>query len=132
MHSITAMLQNKYYDAAPYVTIGYFIPNVMACTINTDTYNSLPKEMQDAISTLGQQITDNCNDYYVSQGYPGSIDKLAKAGANVIRLSPAERAKFADAMKATNDADFAAGGDLGKRAQQVSDEVNKLYPYSDQ
>lgn len=88
----------KVYEVAPYYLDANF--NVVpfnAITINLDTWNSLPEEVQTILTEVGEGYLDYEADY-IAEIHSEDIDTLKEQGCTVSELSEEEQAKWAGSL----------------------------------
>jgi TRAP-type C4-dicarboxylate transport system substrate-binding protein len=127
--STSQMVTFKMYEVAKYLYTAYLTPSAAVITINLDTWNKLPKDMQDLLMTCGQNASKSTNDYFIKA--TKEFEKtLADNGMTVSAVPAAERATWADTVKpycdelySKMDASFAA------KVKEVSSQLNEKYPY---
>lgn len=120
--------QNKLYEVAPYVTVAAFSPTGIVMTVNQNTWNSLPKDVQDALTAMGNDDTNQIRDWYIP-AFDEQKARLTKNGATVYDLPKAERDRMVAATKPFANELLGKMGDFGVKVQQVADEANKQFPY---
>mgnify|MGYP001827295291 FL=1 len=121
--TINGMLPFKIYEVAPYITlVDMGGPITGALTMNRDTWESLPDDVQGVISELGKEYSQMVADA-VAGREAGVLKKMEELGATVSTLDPAERQRWADQLP-----DLA--GDWVKRNEDAglpASEVLKAY-----
>jgi len=118
----------KLYEVAQYETLGYFIPASLCVTINMDTWNSLPKDIQDILLDEGEKFQRSANDFFIAM-YDENNQALAGYGIEVYVLPKAERDKWREAVWPVSQQLIADMGDFGQEVLQVGETVNSQYPY---
>ena len=109
----------KVYEVAPYYLDANF--NVVpfnAITVNLDTWNSLPEEVQTIISEVGGEYLDYESNY-INEIHEQDLKDLEAKGCSVVSLSTEEQSKWAatlpdivnNLVKTLNDAGY-AGSDI--------------------
>jgi TRAP-type C4-dicarboxylate transport system substrate-binding protein len=91
----------KLYEPAPYYTIaglGAGFPTIINISLNT--WNRLPKEVQDIVVKVGKEY-EKVNAEASMNDHKDKIEYIKKHGGKISTLSASERARFAKAM---NDA----------------------------
>lgn len=96
---ITGAVPNKLPEVAPYVTlVGAGSNFVGAFSINLDTWNSLPEDVQAVLRELGQEYTQD-NVTQIEQRYGAMVQQLRDNPAvTVTEMSEADRAAWAAMM----------------------------------
>ena len=119
----------KLYEVAKYYTVFHGIGSLYAFTINSDVYNKMPKDIQDALNEELSATAQSISDKYVNKLYELE-PVLTDLGMEYYFLPSAERDKWkALAYPGTLDA-LANAGDVGTRVKQIADEANAKYPYT--
>ncbi len=118
---ITGVLPFKLHEVAPYITkvdLGAVFSGALA--MNKNTYDKLPKHMQDLFRELGRDYAKMCADL-VAEREAGAWAALAKnPNVKISELPAAERAKWAKALP-----DVA--GDWARRNGAAGREVLKIF-----
>lgn len=88
----------RLHEVAPYFTeVGFGSILVSALTINENTYNKLPAEVQQVIDEVGKELT-----YEIAKASKAeritNLEEMVKQGATHNVLSDAERKKWAELM----------------------------------
>jgi TRAP-type transport system periplasmic protein len=129
MQSTSMVGMFKLYEVAKYETIGYLMPASMLVSINLDSYNKLPKDVQAILVEEGLKAQTVANAFMVKR-YSDNLPQLEKFGMTVYKLPKAERdiwkAKvqpYADSLFAAMDPGFAA------KVKATAEDVNSKYPY---
>jgi len=88
----------KFYEVAPYITkINFGAQYASALTVNLDTWNSLPADVQAAIQEVADEYRDiTANNY--NQGGAASIEKAVAGGATVSELTDEQRQAYAEKL----------------------------------
>lgn len=94
----SAYLGYKFYEPAPYYTlIGFGSMGVNGLTINLDTYNRLPPEVQQIILEVGKQYEEKAGES-LNATQAKALDGLAAAGAQIKTLGEDVRAEWASSL----------------------------------
>jgi TRAP-type C4-dicarboxylate transport system substrate-binding protein len=122
------ILVAKLYEVAKYYTVFHGVGSLYAFTINSDVYNKMPKDLQDALAEELSATAKTISDNYVKKFYELQ-PQLEKLGVQYYFLPPEERDKWkALAYPGTLDA-LQKAGDIGAKVKQVVDEANAKFPY---
>jgi TRAP-type transport system periplasmic protein len=129
MQSTSMVGMFKLNEVAKYETIGYLMPAAMLVSINLDSYNKLPADVQKILLEEGLKTQLSANAYMVKK-YADNIPALEKMGMTVYKLPKAERdiwkAKvqpYVDQLFSQMDPTFAA------KVKSIADDANSKYPY---
>jgi TRAP-type C4-dicarboxylate transport system substrate-binding protein len=96
--TINGMLPFKIYEVAPYITLlDMGGPITGALTMNLDTWNTLPAEMQKIFTELGGEYSQMVADS-VGGREAGFLKKMEELGAKISTLDAAERQRWADLL----------------------------------
>ncbi len=88
----------KFYEVAPYVTkINFGAMYASALTVNLDTWNDLPADVQAAIQTVADEYRDIAANSYRSGGQ-ASLAKAVENGAKISELSDDVRSAYAQKL----------------------------------
>lgn len=98
----TGVWNFKWYDAVRYITIANTFGTSGYIDINLDTWNSMPKDIQDILLEECQR-TENELSTFMSQYAKDSLVNLEKEGVQIYHLPEAERAKWIEASKPVID-----------------------------
>lgn len=82
-----------------YLNAGLGAPAAIALTVNLDTWNKLPKPVQEVLLKVGREY-DVVNAQMQQKADQEGLEKLRAAGVQVVDLSAAERAKWAQVIAA--------------------------------
>lgn len=107
----------KFYEPAPYykqISLGSVAVIVM--TMNTRSFNRLPKNVQQVLSDLGREYEVRVAKA-LDQSNAAGLEKLKTAGAKVSEMSPAARREWATGIK---DWPNKVAKDMDKRGQPAS------------
>ncbi len=118
----------KVYEVADYETLGYLVPASLCVAINMDTYNSLPKDIQDLLVEEGWNFHHSANDFFIG-AYADSNQFLADNGVEIYNLPKEERDKWHDLVWPISEKSLADMGDFGPRVMEVANKVNAEFPY---
>lgn len=96
--TINGMLPFKIYEVAPYITlVDMGGPVTGALTINNDTWNALPQDVQTVLTDLGGEYSTMVADA-VAGREAKFLEMMESQGAIISTLAPAERQKWADGL----------------------------------
>lgn len=119
----------KLYEVAKYYTVFHGVGSLYAFTINSDVFNKMPKDVQDALVEELGATAKTISDNYVNKFYELQ-PVLEDLGVEYYFLPSEERDKWkALAYPGTLDA-LEKAGDIGARVKQVTDEANAKFPYT--
>jgi TRAP-type C4-dicarboxylate transport system substrate-binding protein len=119
----------KLYEIAKYYTIFHAITGMWAFTINSDVYNKMPKDVQDALREELSATAQSISAAYVSTLYDLE-PVLTGFGMEYYYLPSDERAKWKDLAYPITVDGLANAGDIGTKIKQIADEANAKYPYA--
>jgi len=114
-----------------YMTVPIHVDEMLVnCSMNLNTWNSLPKDIQDTINDMSEWIVD-LQDAAVVKNYYDSVPKAkTEFGIEVITLSAAEQAKMQAAIQPVQDAFVKSLEDKGLPGKKLMDkfiELNRKY-----
>lgn len=85
----------KFYEVAPYITkINFGAQYASALTVNLDTWNSLPEDLQAIIQEVANEYRDIAAESY-RDGGEQSLQAAVAEGATITELSDEQRAAYA-------------------------------------
>lgn len=88
----------KLYPVAPYyVQVGFGSMTIVGLTMNLNSFNKLPKDVQDIIVEVGRE-TEERSGPFTAGVYDKYINIIGSKGATVIKLPEAERQAWARAL----------------------------------
>lgn len=88
----------KFYEVAPYITkINFGAQYASALTVNLDTWNSLPEDVQQIIQEVANEYRDIAAESY-RDGGEASIATAVENGAKLSELSDEQRAAYAQKL----------------------------------
>ena len=128
MQSSMMMIMFKLNEVASYVTRGYLIPASLVAAINLDTWNSLPKNIQDILVEEGLKTQREANEFFIGTAEENT-KTLSEMGVEVYILDKAERDKWREAVWPYSEKLIADMGDFGQEFLKVAETVNSKYPY---
>ena len=118
----------KVYEVAKYETLGYLVPASLCVAINMDTWNSLPKDMQDLLTEEGLNFHRSANEAFIGH-YTTSNEVLVDNGVEIYNVPKEERDKWHELVWPVSEKSLADMGDFGTRVMKVAEEVNAKFPY---
>ena len=96
--STDSIYSNKLHEVAKYVTLCELgSPIGSALTINKDSFNKLPTDLQKVLIDVGSEMLDQ-NITAVKAAYDTAITKMKAEGATIIPFSFEEKVKWANAV----------------------------------
>lgn len=88
----------KFYEVAPYITkINFGAQYASALTVNLDTWDSLPEDVQQVIQEVANEYRDIAAESY-NEGGKASLAKAVEGGATITDLSDEQRAAYAEKL----------------------------------
>jgi TRAP-type C4-dicarboxylate transport system substrate-binding protein len=118
----------KLYEVAKYYTVFHGLGSLYSFNINSDVYNKMPKNIQDALNEEMSALAADISQKYVTKFYE-LAPELQNLGVQYYYLPPDDRDRWkALAYPGTLDT-LAKFGDTGTKIKQIVDEANAKYPY---
>jgi len=114
-------------DVAKYVTYMSAIPTSYAVTINLDTWNAMPKDIQNILTEEADQLGAVLNEHYI-HNYENNKAALTDAGVEVYVLPKAERDKWHEVLRPYVEEQLASMGAFGAGIKQIADKANASNP----
>ena len=94
----SAIAPYKFYEVAPYITkINFGAMYASALTVNLDTWNSLPADVQTAIQEAADMYRESTAEFYQTAGAK-SLETAAANGATIHEFSAEQRAAYAERL----------------------------------
>jgi len=128
MQSSMMMIMFKLYEVSSHVTRGYLVPASIIAAINMDTWNSLPKDIQDILVEEGLTTQREANEFFIRTDKENT-NILTEQGLEVYVLPKEERDKWKEAVWPYSEELITEMGDWGQEFIQVMETVNAKYPY---
>jgi len=128
MYATTQMVEYSMWEVADYCVPVYMVPTFIVVAINLDIWESLPRDVQDALLEEHQQMAHDLNALYEVL-VTTNPDTLAGHGVDIYILPEDERERWRQAIQPWVDEKMEAMGDFGKKIQKIADEINEKYPY---
>jgi TRAP-type C4-dicarboxylate transport system substrate-binding protein len=116
-----------------YLTMPIHVDEMLVnCSMNWDSWNKLPKDVQDTIDDMEEWILD-IRDKAIYKNFEESLPKATEEfGIEIITLSPEEQAKFNAAVQPVREAFVADIESQGLPGQELMDKYLELtYKYSE-
>jgi TRAP-type C4-dicarboxylate transport system substrate-binding protein len=128
----TVQSLGKYYEAklwevCKYLTNAEFISASAVTTINMDTWNKLPKDIQDIILDEAKTAEAEINRLTLKIYYT-YLDELNK-NMEVYNLPKAEREKWQAALQPVVDEMYEKMGSFADQVKKTAEDANNKYPY---
>jgi len=131
LFSTNQMYMYKLYEVADYLVPVYMIPTFVACSVNLDVWNKMPKHIQDILVEEHVRYADDLNALWTElvHSHPKT---LADLGMHVYYLPKAERDRWQAACQPYVDQELAKlPADFVKEFKKIADAANAQYPYID-
>jgi TRAP-type C4-dicarboxylate transport system substrate-binding protein len=128
MYATTQMVEYSMWEVADFCVPVYMVPTFIVAAINLDTWDSLPKDVQDALLEEHQKMAHDLNALYEVL-VTTNPDTLASHGVEIYVLPKEERERWRQAIQPWVDEQMAKMGDFADKIQKIADEINEKYPY---
>ena len=129
MQSSSMMIMFKLNEVSQYVTRGYLIPASLMIAVNMNTFNKMPKDIQDIMVEVGKEQQKETNDYFISIAKQNT-KTLTDMGIEVYTLPKSERDKWVEALQPYQEKLFKdMGPEFSEKVKKIAAEVNSEYPY---
>jgi len=114
-------------DVAKYCTWAYMTPAVHGYSVNLDVWNSLPPDIQTAMSEEAVKNSAYIDQWMVDEW---ERDKAAilEAGVEIYEVPQDEIDKWKEACQPVWDEQMAKLGEFGQQVKAICDEANAQYP----
>jgi TRAP-type C4-dicarboxylate transport system substrate-binding protein len=114
-------------DVAKYMSSCYMIAALHGFSINLDSWNKLPKNIQDIMLEEAQKTSDNIDQWLVGE-WDADFARLAEAGVEVYYVPQSEIDRWKAACQSYTDEQLDIMGDFGEKVMDIADEANQKYP----
>ncbi|NLE73627.1 MAG: TRAP transporter substrate-binding protein [Actinobacteria bacterium] len=118
----------KLYEVAKYYTVFHGISGLWGMTINSDVYNSMTADIQNALTEELSATAKSITDKYVTTIYDLE-PVLTDFGMEYYWLPPEERETWKGLAYYITEEALANAGEIGSRIKEIVDEANAKYPY---
>jgi TRAP-type C4-dicarboxylate transport system substrate-binding protein len=114
-------------DVADYMTAAYMTPAVHGFSINLDTWNSLPDDIQDILAEEAKKYSDMI-DQFVADEWITDHQAIEDAGVEIYYPPQSEIDLWKEICQPITDDLLAQYGDFGDEIMEIADEANAKYP----
>jgi len=114
-------------DVADYMTAAYMTPAIHGFSINLDTWNSLPTDIQAILHELAKEYSDMI-DQWVADEWITDHQAIADAGVEIYYPPQSEIDIWKAACQSVTDDLLAQYGEFGDQIMAIANEANALYP----
>jgi TRAP-type C4-dicarboxylate transport system substrate-binding protein len=131
LQSGSMIIMFKMNEVADYLTRAYLTPASIALWMNLDAYNKMPDDIKaifDKCSADAQTAINNTMIQYYKENYA----KMTELGLEVYPLPSSERDRWAEACKPySQELLGAVDADVATQVKQITEQLDKQYPYQD-
>lgn len=114
-------------DVADYMTAAYMVPAVHGFSVNLDSWNKLPKEIQDIMIEEAQKQSDIIDEWLKGE-WVKDHDAIAEAGVEIYTVPQDELERWKECCQGICDEQMELLGDFGQKVKAIADEANAKYP----
>lgn len=114
-------------DVADYMTAAYMTPAIHGFSINLNTWNNLPANIQDILLEEAKKYSDMI-DQWVADEWITDHESIADAGVEIYYPPQSEIEIWKAACQSVIDDLLAQYGAFGDQIMAIADEANALYP----
>jgi TRAP-type C4-dicarboxylate transport system substrate-binding protein len=114
-------------DVAKYMTSAYMSPALHGFSINLDSWNKLPKNIQDILLEEAEKQSDVIDNWLRGE-WKTDHESLAASGVDIYTVPQDEVAKWKAACQKVTDELLAKYGDFGQKVMDIANEANAKYP----
>ncbi len=114
-------------DVADYMTAAYMVPAVHGFSINLDSWNKLPKKIQNILEEEAKKQSDVIDQWLVGE-WEKDFGIIADAGVDIYYVPDSELARWREACQPVIDQLMAQYGDFGDKVMKIADEANAKHP----
>jgi TRAP-type C4-dicarboxylate transport system substrate-binding protein len=114
-------------DVGDYMTAAYMTPAIHGFSINLDTWNSLPSDIQAILLEEAKKYSDMI-DQWVADEWITDHESIATSGVEIYYPPQSEIDIWKAACQSVTDDLLAQYGAFGDQIMAIADEANALYP----
>lgn len=114
-------------DVADYMTAAYMVPAVHGFSINLDSWNKLPKKIQNILEEEAKKQSDVIDQWLVGE-WEKDFGIIADAGVDIYYVPDSELVRWREACQPVIDQLMAQYGDFGDKVMKIADEANAKHP----
>jgi len=114
-------------DVAKNMSLSYSVAALHGFSINLDSWNKLPKSIQNIMLEEAQKSSDGI-DQWLKGEWENDFTLLAAAGVDIYVVPQSEIDRWKAACQPLIDSQMAVLGDFGVQVKQIADEANAKYP----
>jgi TRAP-type C4-dicarboxylate transport system substrate-binding protein len=114
-------------DVAKYMSSSYMVAALHGFSINLDSWNKLPKSVQDIMLEEAKKISDKIDQWLVGE-WDADFARLADAGVEIYIVPQSEINRWKAACQSYTDEQLTIMGDFGIKVVDIADEANSKYP----
>ncbi|MBN1190324.1 MAG: TRAP transporter substrate-binding protein [Dehalococcoidales bacterium] len=123
----SSMVSYALYDVAKHMTSAYLVAATHGFAMNLEVWNSLPKDVQTAISEVAAEYNDII-DQFVIDIYDQDHADLAANGVEIFYPDQQELNRWREAVKPLYDKAKAADPEVYQIIKSIADEANAKFP----
>jgi TRAP-type C4-dicarboxylate transport system substrate-binding protein len=114
-------------DVAKYCVSSYMVAALHGFSINLDSWDKLPGDIQDILVEEAQKTSDEIDQWLVGE-WEADFARLTDAGVEVYHVPQAEIDRWKAACQPYIDEQMTILGDFGEKVMDIADEANEKYP----
>jgi TRAP-type C4-dicarboxylate transport system substrate-binding protein len=114
-------------DVAKYMSSSYMVAALHGFSINLDSWDKLPDDVQDILVEEAKKTSDEIDQWLVGE-WEADFDRLEEAGVEVYHVPQSEIDKWKAACQPYFDEQLEILGDFGEEVMDIAEEANKKYP----
>jgi len=114
-------------DVGKYMTSAYMVPAVHGFSVNLNTWNSLPKDVQDIMLEEAQKQSTVIDEWLRGE-WVKDFELITAAGVEIYEVPAAEVDRWKDACQGIIDEQMAIYGDFGVKVMAIVDAANAKFP----
>ncbi|MFP3975910.1 MAG: TRAP transporter substrate-binding protein [Dehalococcoidia bacterium] len=122
-----AMRLFKLYEIAEYLTTSYMNAAFHGFSINQDTWNKLPEDVQDIMMEEAQKASDDIDEWLIGE-WDSDFEKLSDLGVEVYHVPQSELERWREACQPYIDNQMEKLGDSGEKVVEIAETANAEYP----
>ena len=114
-------------DVAKYMTAAYMTPAIHGFSINLDSWNKLPKDIQDILLEEAKRYSDKIDQFVVDE-WITDHNSIAEAGVEIYYLPKDEVELWKTICQPITDDLLSQYGEFGEKIMAIAEEANAQYP----
>jgi TRAP-type C4-dicarboxylate transport system substrate-binding protein len=114
-------------DVAKYMSSSYMVAALHGFSINLDSWDKLPGDVQDILVEEAEKASDKIDQWLVGE-WGADFDRLEEAGVEIYNVPQSEMERWKAACQPYIDEQLEILGDFGEKVMDIAEEANEKYP----